>query len=67
MLGPGDDYFPGITLPDFQHPGPPALPENGSGLSMEPAVGDAFVNTGLNDNMNFLTDLKMLYQRRYRW
>lgn len=60
MLGARDNGLGGVAIHHLEYPGTAPLPDDGSGLSMEPPVGHALVNTGLNDNMNFLTDFKPL-------
>ena len=67
MLWSCDDDLVGVTIADREHPCTPALAENCSGQAMETAVGHTFLDTGVTDNVNPVTDLKSLDNAGARW
>jgi hypothetical protein len=60
MLWSGDDDLFGVSVGDRKHPCTPPLPDNGSRLAVKPAVGHTFLDAGVADDVDFLTDLKLL-------
>ena len=60
MLWSGDDGLVGVTIADCEHPRTTAATDNRSGLSVEPAVGHALLDTGITDNVHPVADLKSL-------
>ncbi len=66
MLWSCDDNLVGIAVTDGEHPCPAALADNRAGLAVEAAVRHAFLNAGLHNNVDPVTDLKPLDNGRYR-
>jgi hypothetical protein len=66
MLWSGNDYLVCIAITDSEHPRPAALTDNGSGLSVEPAVRHSLLDAWLNDNVNPVADLEPLDNGGYR-
>jgi hypothetical protein len=66
MLWSGDDDLVGVTVTDGEHPGTAALTDDGTGLSVEAAVGHSLLDAGFNDNVNPVANLKSLDNRGYR-
>jgi hypothetical protein len=60
MLWSCDDDLVGITIADGEHPCPTTLAKNGSGQAVETAVGHSFLDAGITDNVNSVTDLESL-------
>ena len=60
MLWSGNDDLVGVTIADGEHPCTTTLTDNRSGLSVEPAVGHALLDTGLTDNVHPVTNFKSL-------
>ena len=67
MLWSCDNDFVGVTVADGEHPCPPALTENGPCQAVETAVGHSFLDTGVTDNVNPVTNLKSLDNAGARW
>ena len=66
MLWSGDDGLVGVTIADGEHPRTSAPADNGPGLSVEPAVGHAFLDARLYDYVHPVTNLEMLDDGGYR-
>jgi hypothetical protein len=60
MLWSGNDDFVGVAIADGEHPGPAALAEDGTGQSMETAVGHSLLDTGIADNVHPVANLESL-------
>ena len=60
MLWSGNDGLVGVTIADGEHPRTTAATDNGSGLSVEPAVGHAFLDARLYDYVHPVTNLEFL-------
>jgi hypothetical protein len=60
MLWSGNDGLVGVTIADSEHPRTSAPADNGSGLSVEPAVGHTLLYTRLYNHVYPVTDLEML-------
>jgi len=66
MLWSGDDDFIGVTVADCEHPCPSALADDRPGLTVEAAVGHAFLDAGFDNYVNPVSDLESLDNRGYR-
>jgi hypothetical protein len=60
MLWSGDDDLFGVSVGDRKHPGTSALPDDSSRLAVKPAVGHAFLDAGVADDVDFVADFKLL-------
>jgi hypothetical protein len=60
MLWSGNDGFVGIAITDREHPGPSTLTKDSSCQTVESAVGHTLLDTGINDNVHPVPDLKSL-------
>lgn len=60
MLWSGDNGLVCVTIADGEHPRTTAPTDNGSGLSVEPAVGHALLDTWLYNHVHPVTDLEFL-------
>ena len=60
MLWSGDDDLVSISIADGEHPRTTALADNGSGFSVEPAVGHALLDARFNNYVHPVTDLEFL-------
>ena len=49
-----------VAIADGEHPRTAALADDGTGLPMEAAVRHSFLDARLDNNVNLVTDLKML-------
>ena len=67
MLWSGNDDLVGVAIADGEHPRPPALTKDCSCQAVETAVGHSFLDTGVTDNMNPVTNLKSLDNAGARW
>jgi hypothetical protein len=67
MLWSRYDDFIRIAVTDGEHPGPPALAENGPGKPVETAVGHPLLDTGVTDDVYPVADLKSLDNAGARW
>lgn len=54
-----------VAIEDREHPGPSALTDHFSGLSMEPAVWHPFLDAWLTDDVYTLSNLEVLDQGRH--
>ena len=66
MLWSGDDDLVGVSIADGEHPRTTALADNGSGFSVEPAVGHALLDARLYNYVHPVTNLEMLDDGGYR-
>jgi hypothetical protein len=66
MLWSGDDGLVGVTIADGEQPGTSTLTNNGSGLSVEPAVGHALLDARLTHYVYPVTNFEMLDDGGYR-
>ena len=66
MLWSGDNGLVGVTIADGKQPCTTALTDNGSGLSVEPAVGHALLDARLTHYVHPVTNLEMLDDGGYR-
>ncbi len=66
MLWSGDDSLVGVTIADGKQPCTTALTDNGSGLSVEPAVGHALLDARFTYHVHSVTNLEMLDNGGYR-
>jgi hypothetical protein len=60
MLWSGDDNLVSVSITDGEHPCTSSPTDNGSGLSMEPAVGHTLLDARFNNHMHPVTNLKFL-------
>ena len=60
MLWSGDNDLVGVSIADGEHPRTTALADNGSGLSVEPAVGHTLLDARFNNHVHPVTDLEFL-------
>ena len=67
MLWSGDDDLVGVTVTDGEHPGTAALTDDGTGLSVEAAVGHSLLDAGVTDDMYPVANLKSLDNAGARW
>ncbi len=66
MLWSRYDDFVSIAVADGQHPGTPALPENGSRQTMETAMRHPLLDSGITDNVHPVADLEFLDDAGHR-
>ena len=66
MLWSGDDNLVCVSIADGEHPRTTAPADNGSGLSVEPAVGHTLLDARFTYHMHPVTDLEMLDDGGYR-
>ena len=67
MLWSRDNDFVGVTVADGEHPGTAALTKDCSCQTVETAVGHAFLDTGVTDDVYPVTNLKSLDNAGARW
>jgi len=67
MLWSCDDDLVGVAIADGEHPGTATLAENGTRQAVETAVGHSFLDTGVTDDVNPVTDLESLDNAGARW
>ncbi len=66
MLWSGNDGLVGVTIADGKQPGTSTLTDNGSRLSVEPAVGHALLDAWLTHYVHPVTEFEMLDDGGYR-
>ena len=66
MLWSCYDDLIGVTIADGEHPCTAALTENGTGLSMEAAVGHPLLDARVDNYVHPVPDLEPLDNRGYR-
>jgi hypothetical protein len=60
MLRSGNDDLIGVAVSDGKHPCTSALAKDSPCQTVEAAVGHAFLDTGITDNVNPVPNLKFL-------
>ena len=67
MLWSGNNDLIGVAITDGEHPCPTTLAEDRPGQTVETAVGHAFLDTGITDNVYPVANLKPLDYAGARW